>query len=57
MMEDKCMTIEEPGITEVSIAPDGRIFIFGVSLPILEICEKLDFSSPDLQQRLECLRK
>jgi hypothetical protein len=43
---------EEKDVTEVSIAPDGRIFVFGISRQMLEICEKLNFNSPDLKKRL-----
>jgi hypothetical protein len=48
---------EEKDVTEVSIAPDGRIFVFGISRQMLEICEKLNFNSPDLEKRLIGLRE
>jgi hypothetical protein len=55
-MENDTIIQEETSITEISIAPDGRIFIFGLSRPILEMCAELNPSSQDMQQRIECLR-
>lgn len=44
---------DETSITELTILPDGRIFVFGLSRQILHMLKDLDFSSPDLQRRLE----
>jgi hypothetical protein len=46
---------DETSITELTITPDGRIFVFGLSRQVLEMLEELDFTSPDLQRRLESL--
>jgi len=44
---------DETSITELTIVPDGRIFVFGLSRQILEMLKDLDFTAPDLQERLE----
>jgi hypothetical protein len=54
-MENDTIVQEETTITEITIAPDGRVFIFGLSRPVLEMCAELNLSSHDLQQRIECL--
>lgn len=43
---------DETSISEISITPDGRIFLFGLSRPLLEMCAELDFRAPDLERRL-----
>lgn len=35
---------DETSITDLEIMPDGRIFVFGASSPILEILEELQSS-------------
>jgi hypothetical protein len=55
-MEEHQVIQEETSITEITIGPDGRLFVFGLSRPILEMCADLNFTSPDLQQRIACLQ-
>ncbi len=37
---------DETSITELSIAPDGRIFVFGLSRQVLQLLKDLDFTAP-----------
>jgi hypothetical protein len=46
---------EETSITELTIASDGRIFVFGMSRQILELLKDLDFNAADLDLRIEHL--
>jgi len=43
----------EKNITELTIAPDGRIFVFGTSRAILEVLEALQ----PRDEKLQCLLK
>ena len=47
----------EKNITEVTIAPDGRVFVFGTSRPILEVLEALQPRDEKLQRLLEHVRR
>jgi hypothetical protein len=33
--------VDETDLTEITIQPDGRIYVFGASLPILQILQSL----------------
>ncbi|MBI3466560.1 MAG: hypothetical protein HY000_26395 [Planctomycetes bacterium] len=46
----------EPAMTEITIAPDGRVFVFGLSLSVLEICRTLNPHDVQLGRRLERLQ-
>jgi hypothetical protein len=43
--------------TDITIAPDGRVFIFGLSADVLEVAAKLNPSDGALQRRLEHMRR
>lgn len=47
----------EKNITELTIAPDGRVFAFGTSRPILEVLEALQPRDEKLQRLLEHVRR
>ena len=42
--------------TEITITPDGRVFVFGLSRPVLEICCNLNPNDVQLGRRLERVR-
>lgn len=42
----------EPATTEITIAPDGRVFIFGLSRAVLEIAQSLSPNDARLARRL-----
>jgi len=48
---------DETLITELTIAPDGRIFVFGLSRQVLDLLKELNCSTDDLKQRIEYLDK
>ena len=39
-------TVDETNLTEITIQPDGRIFVFGASLPVLQILQSLQPNDP-----------
>ena len=41
---------EESAITEITIAPDGRIFVFGLSRPVIDILDRLHPNDSRLKQ-------
>jgi hypothetical protein len=47
---------EETTITEISIRPDGRIFVFGTSRQVLDVLERLNPQSPVIRQILDGVR-
>ena len=47
----------EPATTDITITPDGRVFVFGLSRPVLEICRALNPRDEVLQRRLERLHQ
>lgn len=48
---------EETGISEVSIAPDGRVFVFGTSRQLLEMFADLGLADESWQRRLCAMAK
>jgi hypothetical protein len=46
-------TDDETRITELTIAPDGRVFAFGTSRPILELLEALQPRDTRVRRLLE----
>jgi len=38
--------LDETDLTEVTIQPDGRIYVFGASLPVLQILQSLQPNDP-----------
>jgi hypothetical protein len=47
----------EKNTTELTIAPDGRVFVFGTSRPILEVLAALQPHDEKVQRLLEHVRK
>jgi hypothetical protein len=39
---------DETSISEITIQPDGRVYVFGASLPILQILQSLQPNDPRL---------
>ena len=48
--------VNEKNTTELTIAPDGRVFVFGTSRPILEILAALQPTDPKVRRLLEHVR-
>lgn len=48
---------EETPITEITIAPDGRIYVFGASAEVLEVMGSLDSQNAELRKRIDESRK
>ncbi len=46
----------ENGLTEITIQPDGRIYVQGLSRPVLEILESLQPKDPHLACLLQHVR-
>lgn len=44
---------EETALSEITILPDGRVFVLGASLQVLEILEVLSPDDAALKQRLK----
>ena len=38
--------VDETNLTEITIQPDGRVYVFGASLPILQILQSLQPNDP-----------
>ena len=49
--------IDESLITEVTIAPDGRVYVFGTSRQILDVLESLQPDDAIVQRLLQHVRK
>jgi hypothetical protein len=47
---------DETLMTEITIQPDGRVFVFGASQPVLEVLRSLQPRCPKLQHRLELVQ-
>lgn len=47
---------DETSITELTIGPDGRLFLFGASAPVLEAIEATGMGGEALRRRIERLR-
>ncbi len=43
---------DEALVSEIAIAPDGRVFVFGLSKQVLEILATIDPSDSNIQARL-----
>jgi hypothetical protein len=44
---------DETAITEITIEPDGRVYVFGTSQPVLEVLGRLDPLSPRVRLLLK----
>ena len=47
---------DETAITDIRIAPDGRVFVFGASGQVLEMLSDLGWGDDNLQARLKFLK-
>jgi hypothetical protein len=47
---------EETTISEISITPDGRIYVFGASYEVLKIIEGMAAGDSDLRRRVAHIR-
>ena len=47
---------DETNITEITIEPDGRVFVFGTSRRVLEVLEGLRPGDPRLRRLLSHVR-
>jgi hypothetical protein len=48
---------DETSLTEITIAPDGRLFVFGASCQVLEALNQLAFVDTFLEERSERLQR
>jgi hypothetical protein len=47
---------DETSISEITIAPDGRIYVFGASFEVLEAIEELASGNSEFRRRLNQIR-
>jgi hypothetical protein len=47
---------DETAISEITIAPDGRIYVFGASFEVLEVIEKLASPDAEIRRRVDQIR-
>ena len=47
---------EETSITEITILPDGRIFVFGASREVLEVLDDLKLGDETARERAQLAR-
>jgi hypothetical protein len=47
---------DETSITEITIAPDGRIYVFGASQGVLEVLDELALGDAAVRERVEHVR-
>ena len=53
---DKPMEADgETAVSEITILPDGRVFVLGAARQVLEILNVLNPRDAGLKQRLECI--
>lgn len=57
MSASKPVLDEEKAMTELTIAPDGRVFAFGTSRPILEVLAALQPADKRVKRLLEQARR
>jgi hypothetical protein len=56
MNKDEPILLDQTTVTDITIRPDGRIFLFGTSRQILEVMEQLNPQSPVVRQVLDHIR-
>jgi len=56
MNDNEPILMDETMMTEITIYPDGRVFIFGTSRLVLEVMEQLNPQSPVVRQVLDQVR-
>ena len=47
---------DETTMTEITILPDGRLYVFGMSRPVLDILRLLETGNPRLERLEEQLQ-
>jgi hypothetical protein len=47
---------DETTMTEITILPDGRLYVFGMSRPVLEMLRSLETGNPRLERLEEQLQ-
>jgi hypothetical protein len=47
---------DESSLSEISILPDGRVYLFGASRQVLELLQAIPLGDPALAERIEGLR-
>lgn len=57
MEPDDPIADDETRISEITILPDGRIYVFGMSRQVLEMLGELRLADPGLRQRIEQVRR
>ena len=57
MRRHRTNNIDESAVTEVTIAPDGRVYVFGTSRQILDVLESLQHDNIALQRLLHHVRE
>ncbi len=50
-------TTSENALCEITILPDGRVYVFGMSRPVLEVLQSLGPEDSRIQCLLEQLRR
>jgi hypothetical protein len=48
---------DESSLTEISILPDGRVYLFGASRQVLEVLNAVPLGDPTLAERVRILRE
>lgn len=48
---------DEANITEIEILPDGRICVFGTSMPVIDVVSSLAVLDDRLRERLTTIRQ
>lgn len=52
-MKPRAATCDETTMTELEIAPDGRIYVFGASAAILKVLESVGLHGQAIDTRLQ----
>jgi hypothetical protein len=53
---DNDQEVDETNLTEITILPDGRVYVFGLSREVLEVLHALQGDDPRIQGLLERAR-
>lgn len=48
---------DEAAVTDIRIAPDGRVFVFGTSRPVLEMFSELGWGDEAVTARIQALQQ
>ncbi|MBM3969422.1 MAG: hypothetical protein FJ302_06120 [Planctomycetes bacterium] len=48
---------DEAAVTDIRIAPDGRVFVFGTSRPVLEMLSDLGWGDQAVTARIQALQQ